>query len=64
METVLLPLAKKPFMAKTSNLPVVKKIQKALHQKFDVTWFFRMKKKRLAFSANIGSFDVRAKNTF
>ena len=23
-----------------------------------------MKKKRLAFSANIGSFDVRAKNTF
>ena len=51
-------------MAEASNLAVAKKIQKALHQKFPMTWFFQMKKKRLALSANIGSFDVRTKNTF
>ena len=47
----------------TSNLPVVKIIQKALHQKFPVMWLFKMKKRR-AFLADIGSFEVRRKNTF
>ena len=47
----------------TSNLPVVKIIQKALYQTFPVTWLFKMKKRR-AFLADIGSFEVRRKNTF
>ena len=36
----------------TSNLPVVKIIQKALHQKFPVMWLFKMKKRR-AFLAEL-----------
>ena len=38
-------MAKETVKAKISNLPVVKIIQKALHQKFYVTWLFKMKKK-------------------